>query len=37
MFSAWQKGPFSWEVPGLMNIGGYENRIPKAITFVDGV
>jgi hypothetical protein len=37
MFTAWQKGPFSWEVPGLMNIGGYENRIPKAITFVDGV
>ncbi|ATP19788.1 major capsid family protein [Sphingobium yanoikuyae] len=37
LFSAWQKGPFSWEVPGLMNIGGYENRIPKAITFVDGV
>lgn len=33
----YQKGPFSWEVPGLMNIGGYENRIPKAITFVDGV
>jgi hypothetical protein len=37
LFSAWQKGPFSWEVPGLMNIGGYENRIPKAITFADGV
>lgn len=36
-FPAWQKGPFSWEVPGIMSIGGYENRIPKAITFVDGV
>lgn len=36
-FPAWQKGPFSWEVPGIMAIGGYENRIPKAITFVDGV
>jgi len=33
----YQKGPFSWEVPGLMSIGGYENRIPKAITFTDGV
>lgn len=33
----YQKGPFSWEVPGLMSIGGYENRIPKAITFVDGI
>ena len=37
LFPSWQKGPFSWEVPGLMNIGGYENRIPKAITFADGV
>ncbi|MDF0543340.1 DUF2184 domain-containing protein [Sphingobium sp. H39-3-25] len=37
LFPAWQKGPFSWEVPGIMAIGGYENRIPKAITFVDGV
>lgn len=36
-FPMWQKGPFSWEVPGIMAIGGYENRIPKAITFVDGV
>ena len=36
-FSLWQKGPFSWEVPGIMSIGGYENRLPKAITFVDGV
>lgn len=29
-FPAWQKGPFSWEVPGLMNIGGYDLRVPKA-------
>lgn len=35
LFSAWQKGPFSWEVPGIMSIGGYENRIPKAKTAVD--
>jgi hypothetical protein len=35
LFPAWQKGPFSWEVPGVMNIGGYENRIPKAKTAVD--
>ena len=34
---AWQKGPFSWEVPGIMATGGYENRIPKAITFYTGV
>ncbi|WP_420139811.1 major capsid family protein [Sphingomonas sp.] len=36
-FPEWQKGPFSWEKPGIMSIGGYENRIPKAITFVDGI
>lgn len=29
-FPQWQKGPFSWEVPGIMAIGGYETRIPKA-------
>lgn len=34
-FPQWQKGPFSWEVPGIMAIGGYENRIPKAKTAVD--
>lgn len=37
LFAAWQKGPFSWEVPGIMAIGGYEDRIPKAKTFADGV
>jgi len=34
---AWQKGPFSWEVPGIMATGGYECRIPKAITIYTGV
>lgn len=34
-FPAWQKGPFSWEVPGVMNIGGYDLRIPKAKVAVD--
>lgn len=29
-FPAWQKGPFSWEVPGIMSIGGYELRVPLA-------
>ncbi|TNE38327.1 MAG: DUF2184 domain-containing protein [Sphingomonadales bacterium] len=36
-FPAWQKGPFSWEVPGVMSIGGYDCRIPKAISFVDAI
>ena len=34
-FSAWQKGPFSWEVPGIMSIGGYELRIPGAKVAAD--
>ena len=36
-FPLWQKGPFSWEVPGIMATGGYENRIPKAITIYTGI
>jgi len=34
-FPQWQKGPFSWEVPGIMSIGGYEIRIPKAKVAID--
>lgn len=34
-FPAWQKGPFSWEVPGIMSIGGYELRVPKAKVAAD--
>ena len=34
-FPEWQKGPFSWETPGVMNIGGYDNHVPKAKTAVD--
>lgn len=34
-FPMWQKGPFSWEVPGIMAIGGYETRIPKAKVAID--
>lgn len=36
-FPSWQKGPFSWEVPGIMSIGGYELRIPLAKVAVDNV
>ena len=36
-FPLHQKGSFSWEVPGIMSTGGYENRIPKAITITTGV
>lgn len=34
-FPAWQKGPFSWEVPGIMAIGGYELRVPAAKVAAD--
>lgn len=34
-FPAWQKGPMSWEVPGVMSIGGYENRVPLAKVAAD--
>lgn len=34
-FPAWQKGPFSWEVPGIMSIGGYELRVPAAKVAAD--
>ena len=34
---AWQKGSYSWEVPGIMATGGYECRIPKAIVTSTGV
>lgn len=34
-FPQWQKGPFSFEVPGIMAIGGYELRIPKAKVAID--
>lgn len=34
-FAAWQKGPFSWEVPGVMSIGGYDLRVPAAKVAAD--
>jgi hypothetical protein len=34
---AWQKGPYVWEVPGIMNIGGTEWRIPSAAVYRDGL
>jgi hypothetical protein len=33
----WQKGSYSWEVPGIMATGGYECRIPKAVVTSTGV
>lgn len=33
---AFQKSSMTWEVAGIMNIGGVEVRIPKAMAFRDG-
>lgn len=36
-FDVFQKSSFTWEVPGLMNLGGTEIRVPKAIKYTDGI
>jgi hypothetical protein len=37
LFPAWQKGSFTWEVPGLYNYGGVEFRRPKGAVYRDGI
>ncbi|MBI1682380.1 DUF2184 domain-containing protein [Caulobacter hibisci] len=37
LFPAWQKGAFTWEVPGLFNYGGVEFRRPKGAAYRDGI
>lgn len=32
-----QKAAMTWEVPGVMNVGGVEIRLPKAVAYRDGV
>lgn len=34
---AFQKSPMLWEVAGIMNVGGVEVRLPKAIAYRDGI
>lgn len=36
-FEPFQKGSFTWEVPGLFNIGGVEFRRPKGAAYRDGI
>jgi len=33
----WQKSSMTWEVAGIMNIGGTEIRLPKAMSYRDGI
>jgi hypothetical protein len=34
---AFQKSPMLWEIAGIMNVGGVEIRLPKAIAYRDGL
>ena len=34
---AFQKSPMLWEVAGIMNVGGVEIRLPRAIAYRDGI
>jgi len=33
----WQNGPLSFEVPGIMRLGGVDVRRPKAVRYLDGI
>lgn len=32
-----QSGPLRWEVPGVMRLGGLDIRLPKEVTYIDGI
>ena len=34
---AFQKSSMTWEVAGIMNVGGVEIRRPKAVAYRDGI
>lgn len=33
----YQSGPLRWDVPGVMRLGGLDIRLPKEVSYVDGV
>jgi hypothetical protein len=33
----WQAGPLRWEIPGVLRLGGLDVRLPKEISYVDGL
>ncbi len=33
----WQSGPLRWDVPGVMRLGGLDIRLPKEVSYVDGI
>jgi hypothetical protein len=32
-----QSGPLSWQVPGMMRLGGLDVRLPKEVVYIDGI
>lgn len=34
---AYQSGPLRWDVPGVMRLGGLDVRLPKEVSYVDGI
>lgn len=33
----YQSGPLRWDVPGVMRLGGLDIRLPKEVTYLDGI
>lgn len=33
----WQAGPLRWEIPGVMRLGGLDIRLPREVTYLDGI
>ena len=33
----WQSGPLRWDVPGVFRLGGLDIRLPKEVSYVDGI
>lgn len=33
----WQSSPLRWDVPGVMRFGGLDIRLPKEVSYIDGI
>jgi hypothetical protein len=33
----WQSGPTTWEVPGILRLGGLDVRLPREMRYLDGI
>lgn len=34
---AYQSGPLRWDIPGVMRLGGLDVRLPKEVSYIDGI